>query len=149
LSYSKILVGTDGSPPSLESVRHAATIAKAYGADLVVMCAYQPVDEATIDRWRLEAPEEMSWRLGPTSFAEEAVERGRKTAADIGVQARTRIEHGEAADMLITVAELEDADLIVVGNRGMSGASRFVMGSVPNNVSHHAPCDVLIVKTYP
>jgi nucleotide-binding universal stress UspA family protein len=148
VSYRKILVGTDGSPPSLESVRHAATIAKASKAELVVMCAYQPVDEATIQRWRDEAPTEMGWRLGPTAYAEEAVEKGRKVAADIGVEARTRIEHGEAADMLITVAELEDSDLIVVGNRGMTGASRFVMGSVPNNVSHHAPCDVLIVKTY-
>jgi nucleotide-binding universal stress UspA family protein len=56
-------------------------------------------------------------------------------------------ERGEAAEVLINVAEREDADLIVVGNRGMTGPTRFLLGSVPNKVSHNAPCDVLIVKT--
>jgi nucleotide-binding universal stress UspA family protein len=149
MSYKRILVGTDGSPPSLESVRHAAAIAKASGAELIVLCAYQPVDQATIERWRLEAPEEIGWRLGAATAAEDAVERGRAAAEEMGVSARVRIEHGEPADILVTVAELEDADLVVMGNRGMTGASRFLIGSVPNNVSHHAPCDVLIVKTMP
>jgi nucleotide-binding universal stress UspA family protein len=149
MSYKKILVGTDGSPPSLESVRHAASLAKASGGELVVLCAYQPVDQATIERWRLDAPEEISWRLGAATAAEEAVERARIVAEEMGVAARLRIEHGEPADMLVTVAELEDADLVVMGNRGMTGAARFLIGSVPNNVSHHAPCDVLIVKTMP
>ena len=54
---------------------------------------------------------------------------------------------GEAADALIGVAEETGADLIVVGNRGMSGARRFVLGSVPNTVSHHCPCILLIVDT--
>ncbi|HEV2685574.1 MAG TPA: universal stress protein, partial [Actinomycetota bacterium] len=67
----------------------------------------------------------------------------------IGVDARTRIEQGDPAETILKVAELEDADLIVVGNRGMEGPSRFLLGSVPNVISHHAPCDVLIVKTYP
>lgn len=57
------------------------------------------------------------------------------------------MEEGEAADTLINAAETEGADLIVVGNRGMSGATRFLLGSVPNKVSHHAPCDLMIVKT--
>lgn len=148
MSYKKIVVGTDGSPPSLESVRHAATIAKAAGAELVVVCAYEPVDEATIERWRDEAPTEIAWRLGPTARAETAAEKGREVAAQNGVDARPRIEHGEPADVLIDVADVEGADLIVVGNRGMKGAARFVLGSVPNTISHHAPCDVLIVKTF-
>jgi nucleotide-binding universal stress UspA family protein len=45
------------------------------------------------------------------------------------------------------VAETEGADLIVVGNKGMTGARRFLLGNVPNKVSHHAPCSVLIVRT--
>jgi len=149
MSYKKILVGTDGSPPSLESVRHASFLARIYGAELVILCAYQPVDQATLERWRLEAPEEIAWRLGAATAAEDAVERARLVATEMGVEPRTRIEHGEPAEMLITVADLEDADLVVMGNRGMTGPSRFLVGSVPNNVSHHAPCDVLIVKTMP
>jgi nucleotide-binding universal stress UspA family protein len=56
-------------------------------------------------------------------------------------------ERGEPADALITVAEERGGDLIVVGSKGMSSASRFLLGNVPNKVSHHAPCDVIIVHT--
>jgi nucleotide-binding universal stress UspA family protein len=54
---------------------------------------------------------------------------------------------GDAADALLDVAEQVGADLLVVGNRGMTGARRFVLGSVPNEVSHHSPCSLLIVDT--
>jgi nucleotide-binding universal stress UspA family protein len=77
------------------------------------------------------------------------VESGAKVAREMGVEARTRIEQGDPADTILMVADLEAADLIVVGNRGMTGPTRFLLGSVPNVISHHAPCDVLIVKTYP
>jgi nucleotide-binding universal stress UspA family protein len=149
MSYKRILTGTDGSPPSLEAVRHAATVAKASGAELVIIAVYRPVDPVTVEQWKEQAPEEFAWRLGPASPAEGAVERGAQTAHELGVEARTRIEQGDPADTILKVAELEDADLIVVGNRGMEGPSRFLLGSVPNVISHHAPCDVLIVKTYP
>ena len=55
--------------------------------------------------------------------------------------------HGDPAEALISVAEAVDADLVVVGNRGMTGMTRFVLGSVPNKVSHHCPCSLLIVNT--
>jgi nucleotide-binding universal stress UspA family protein len=54
---------------------------------------------------------------------------------------------GEAAEVLIDVATAQSADVIVVGNRGMTGAKRFLLGSVPNRVAHHAPCSVLVVRT--
>jgi nucleotide-binding universal stress UspA family protein len=54
---------------------------------------------------------------------------------------------GEPAEALLELAEKLQADLIVVGNRGMSGMKRFLLGSVPNKISHHAPCSVLIVNT--
>ena len=149
MSYKRILTGTDGSPPSLEGVRHAAAVAKASGAELVIMCVYRPVDPVTVEQWKEQAPDEFAWRLGPASPAEGAVERGVAVAKEMGVVARTRVEQGDPADTILKVAELEDADLIVVGNRGMEGPSRFLLGSVPNVISHHAPCDVLIVKTYP
>ena len=64
MSYKRILTGTDGSPPSLEGVRHAATVAKAYGAELVIMCVYRPVDPVTVEQWKEQAPDEFAWRLG-------------------------------------------------------------------------------------
>ena len=48
---------------------------------------------------------------------------------------------------ILDVAEEQGADLIVVGNKGMTGAKRFLLGSVPNKVSHHAPCSVMIIRT--
>ena len=147
MAYKKILVGTDGSPPSLKSVREAAGLAKAMGSELIVVCAYEPVDQATLERWKDEAPAEFGWRFSPTSGAETAAEKGREAAEEMGVTPRAVIEPGEAADALIRVAEREGVELLVVGNRGMAGATRFLLGSVPNKVSHHAPCDVLIVHT--
>lgn len=145
--YKRILVGTDGSPPSLKSVREAARLAKAAGAELIVLCAYGQLDHGTIERWREEAPEEISWRFTPSTIADEAIVKGESAAAEEGVVPRVLTFQGEAAEALIRIAEQEDADLIVVGNRGMTGPTRFLLGSVPNKVSHNAPCDVLIVKT--
>jgi nucleotide-binding universal stress UspA family protein len=54
---------------------------------------------------------------------------------------------GDPADAILDVAEEQKADLIVVGNKGMTGAKRFLLGSVPNKVSHHAPCSVMIIRT--
>jgi nucleotide-binding universal stress UspA family protein len=66
---------------------------------------------------------------------------------DAGLDVETFAREGDPADAILDVAEERDADLIVVGNKGMTGARRFLLGSVPNKVSHHAPCSVLIVRT--
>jgi len=52
-----------------------------------------------------------------------------------------------AGERLRAAAEEREADLIIVGNKGMTGAKRFLLGSVPNKISHHAPCSVLIIRT--
>ena len=59
----------------------------------------------------------------------------------------TYARQGDPADAILDVAEEQEADLIVVGNKGMTGAKRFLLGSVPNKISHHAPCSVLIIRT--
>jgi nucleotide-binding universal stress UspA family protein len=147
VSYRRILVGTDGSPPSLKSVREAAMIAKGMNAELLVMTAYEPPGQETLERWKSEAPAESSWRPDPSVGAEEAVEKALEAAREFGVDAKPLVERGEAGEALIRVAEREGVDLMVVGNRGMAGPTRFLLGSVPNKVSHYAPCDLLIVKT--
>jgi nucleotide-binding universal stress UspA family protein len=62
-------------------------------------------------------------------------------------QIETYARVGDAADAILDVAEEHKCDLIVVGNKGMTGAKRFLLGSVPNKVSNHAPCSVLIIRT--
>ena len=66
-------------------------------------------------------------------------------ARDVACSPHSR--QGDPADAILDVAEETSADLIVVGNKGMTGAKRFLLGSVPNKVSHHAPCSVLIIRT--
>jgi len=147
MSYRKILVGTDGSPPSLTSVREAAHLAKEMGAELFILTAFEPADQATVERWKDEAPAEFAWRFSASTVAEESVQKGVEAAKELGVVATPVVEPGEAGDALIRAAEREGVDLMVVGNRGMAGPTRFLLGSVPNKVSHHAPCDLMIVKT--
>jgi nucleotide-binding universal stress UspA family protein len=69
------------------------------------------------------------------------------SAAGSGVSVRTKTAEGDAATLLIQEAEEGGYDLLVVGNKGMTGATRFFLGSVPNKVSHHVPCALLIVRT--
>src|SRR5687767_11281201 len=78
---------------------------------------------------------------------DSALARLSKELAGDGVAVKTHGMAGDPADALIDIAENVKADLIVVGNRGMGGVKRFVLGSVPNKISHHAPCSVLIVHT--
>ena len=70
-----------------------------------------------------------------------------RASQEAGVEVETFAREGDPADAILDVAEERDADLIVVGNKGMTGAKRFLLGSVPNKVSHHAPCSVLIIRT--
>jgi nucleotide-binding universal stress UspA family protein len=74
---------------------------------------------------------------------DEAAGRLREAGLEVEIHAR----EGDPADAILDVAEEEGADLIVVGNKGMTGAKRFLLGSVPNKVSHHAPCSVMIIRT--
>jgi nucleotide-binding universal stress UspA family protein len=148
-AYRTILVGTDGSATSLESVRAAAALAKAEGSTLVIVSAFWPLDQRVVEQWQQEAGQELAWRFSSSAHADVAVDKARAVAAEQGVDARTRIESGEAALVLTQVADAENADLLVVGNRGMTGKTRFLLGNVPNKVSHHPPSDVMIVKTTP
>jgi nucleotide-binding universal stress UspA family protein len=88
-----------------------------------------------------------SYLEGAVADAESHIERVASDMADRGVAVTGRVCATGAADALIETAEQVEADLIVVGSRGMTGAKRLLLGSVPNGVSHHAPCSVLIVRT--
>jgi nucleotide-binding universal stress UspA family protein len=147
MPYRSVLVGTDGSEGATRAVRHAALLAKAHGARLTVLSAFQPDPTATA-RAQEEAPEEIKWRITDAAAADEHAEAGRRAALELGVaDVRVRAEPGDAAEALVNAADDTGADVIVVGSKGMTSAARFLLGAVPNKVSHHAPCDVLIVHT--
>jgi nucleotide-binding universal stress UspA family protein len=142
--YSSIVVGTDGSDTAREAVIQAAEMARATGARLVVVSAYAPVTAKVASGG---APEAADWNVGSDVLVEGVLSDAKSATAASGISVETRAIRGDAADGIIEVAEQEGADLIVVGNKGMTGARRFLLGSVPNKVSHHAPCSVLIVRT--
>jgi nucleotide-binding universal stress UspA family protein len=146
MPYRNVVVGTDGSETATEAVRHAAQLAAASGARLTVVTAFSPKAAAVVEDVA-EIPEEIRWRITESAHADELAGGACELARGLGVKdVRARSEKGAPAEALIEVAEDTGGDVIVVGSKGMAGAGRF-LGSVPNTVSHHAPCDVLIVST--
>ena len=146
--FASILVGTDGSETATTAVRYAIDIARELGARLQIVSAYEPVSDQRPRAARVEMPEDLQWMVNPREDVLAMLRSAREEAQGAGVeQVETFARQGDAADAIIDVAEEQRSDLIVVGNRGMTGAKRFLLGSVPNKVSHHAPCSVLIVRT--
>jgi nucleotide-binding universal stress UspA family protein len=146
--FESIVVGTDGSPTATIAVRHAIELAQRDGARLHIVSAYEPVSNQRLRVERLEVPKDVQWMVSPREDVLEVLDQSCREAEEAGVtQVETFARQGDAADAIIDVAEEQTADLIVVGNKGMTGAKRFLLGSVPNKVSHHAPCSVLIVRT--
>ena len=145
--FRSILVGTDGSATAATAVRQAVELAGALGAELRIVCAYEPVPQSRLRAEAESAPRDAEWMLGPREDVDATLGAASDEAAAAGVQAQTFARQGDPADAILDVAEETGADLIVIGNKGMTGAKRFLLGSVPNKVSHHAPCSVLIIRT--
>jgi nucleotide-binding universal stress UspA family protein len=146
MSKDPIVVGTDGSATAQVAVDRAGDMAQALGVDIHVVSSYA---STSAGEWMAAA--------GGVAVADVAMERGQARAEEIVASARdqlsarglrvlTHVCCGEPAQALVTIAHDENAQIIVVGNRGMTGARR-VLGSVPNRVAHHARCGVLIVPT--
>jgi nucleotide-binding universal stress UspA family protein len=146
--YGSIVVGTDGSDTAKEAVRQAAELAKSLGANVLLVSAYEPVPESRLRQERNEVPTDVSWMVNPREDVQAVLDEEAERLKATGVAVvETYAREGDPADAILDVAEEKDADLIVVGNKGMTGARRFLLGSVPNKVSHHAPCNVMIVRT--
>jgi nucleotide-binding universal stress UspA family protein len=145
--FKSIVVGTDGSDTATVAVRQAVDMAAAVGATLELVSAYAPVPEQRLRTERLGAPEDMQWVINPRQEVEGSLSGAADIAREAGVKVFTHAREGDPADAILDVAEEVEADLVMVGNKGMTGAKRFLLGSVPNKVSHHAPCSVLIVRT--
>jgi nucleotide-binding universal stress UspA family protein len=145
--FKSIVVGTDGSDTATEAVRQAADLAHTVGAKLELVSAYEPVPAQRLREERRQAPEDMQWAISPREDVDATLAAAAELARGIGVAVDVYARQGDPADAILDVAEEREADLIVVGNKGMTGAKRFLLGSVPNKVSHHAPCSVLIIRT--
>jgi nucleotide-binding universal stress UspA family protein len=146
--FATILVGTDGSETAATAVSEAAELAARLGARLLIVSAYAPVSDQRLRAERQALPGDAQWMIGPREDVLALLDAARASAMESGLSAvETFARQGDPADAIIDVAEEQNCDLIVVGNKGMTGAKRFLLGSVPNKISHHAPCSVLIVRT--
>jgi nucleotide-binding universal stress UspA family protein len=145
--FGSIVVGTDGSETAGEAVRQATELAKAVGAKINLVSAFEPVGNQRLREERQQVPEDMSWMVNQREDVDATLRDAAEQIGQAGVEVETFARQGDPADAILDVAEENGADLIVVGNKGMSGAKRFLLGSVPNKVSHHAPCSVMIIRT--
>jgi nucleotide-binding universal stress UspA family protein len=145
--FTRIVVGTDGSDTAGEAVRQAIDLAKLAGAKLDIISAFAPIPASKVEGQQLDAPADVQHEIGPREDVNLVLDTAASLARKEGLEVQTHPVQDDPADAILDVAEKTGADLIVVGNRGMTGARRFLLGSVPNNVSHHAPCSVIIVRT--
>lgn len=145
--FQQIVVGTDGSETAGKAVGQAAELAAAVNATLLIVSAFEPVSGTRLREEAEQAPDDVRWMVNPREDVDSTLNAAVEVALERGAESRTFARQGDPADAILDVAEEQGADLIVVGNKGMTGAKRFLLGSVPNKVSHHAPCSVLIVRT--
>src|SRR5204863_10045047 len=144
--FSSIVVGIDGSDTAREAVRQATVLAHSIGARIELVSAYEPVTDARL-RESIAVPEDLHWIINPREDVEATLEEAAARIREAGVAVEVFARQGDPADAILDVAEERGSDLIVVGNKGMTGAKRFLLGSVPNTVSHHAPSSALIIRT--
>ena len=145
--FKSIVVGTDGSDTAGKAVEEAIALARALGASIELVSAYEPVAGQRLREEARDAPQDLQWMVNPREDVDATLREACEAIEAAGVAVTPYSREGDPADAILDVAEERGADLIVVGNKGMTGAKRFLLGSVPNKVSHHAPCSVLIVRT--
>lgn len=145
--FSTIVVGTDGSETAGKAVAKATDLAAETGARLLIVSAFEPVSGTRLREESQQLPADLQWTVNPREDVDATLEEAAGAARDRDLPVELFARQGDPADAILDVAEEQRADLIVVGNKGMTGAKRFLLGSVPNKVSHHAPCSVLIIRT--
>jgi nucleotide-binding universal stress UspA family protein len=145
--FASMVVGTDGSGTASEAVRQATELAMQLSAKVHLVSAYEPVPEGRLREERDQVPDDLQWMVNPREDVNETLTQAAQVLQAKGIEVEIHAREGDPADAILDVAEETNADLIVVGNKGMTGAKRFLLGSVPNKVSHHAPCSVMIIRT--
>ena len=145
--YTTILVGTDGSESSFRAVDRAAEVAAAAGATLLLACAYRPMSAREVQDAQAALGGE-SYKVSGSTPAEDSLRDAADRARRAGARdVETMALEGDPVDQLLHAAKRRNADLVVVGNRGLNSLAGRLLGSVPADISHRASCDVLIVQT--
>jgi len=146
-AYRTVVVGTDGSDSSLRAVDRAASIASAADARLVIACAYYPATEREVQR-AAEALRDEAYQVVGSAPAEDTLQTAHDRAVAAGARNIVKIPVvGAPVEALLELVGDQQADLLVVGNRGLNTLTGRLLGSVPSDTARRASCDVLIVHT--
>ncbi|GAB3908201.1 universal stress protein [Kibdelosporangium lantanae] len=147
-AYQTIVVGTDGSDSSYRAVDKAASVAADSGATLVIACAYEPASQREVDHAQDELGSDVAYQVVGSAPAEDTVRTASERAARKGARkVETVIVVGEPVPTLTNLVRERNADLLVVGNRGLNTLAGRILGSVPSEVARKSGVDVLIVHT--
>ncbi len=142
-TFRKIAVATDGSETALKAVAVAVDLAARYEAELLVFTAYQPLPRQPLAEDK-HLPADVQWQPSAHEDVAAVLDRASELAHARSIEPKTVAREGEPARVICDLAEELGADLLVIGNKGMNHR---LLGSVPNTVSHHAPCSIVIAKT--
>lgn len=146
-AYKKIVVGTDGSDTSMRAVDRAGALAGDSGAELIIVCAYEPNKRKDVEAASDELKDEAYLVVGSSpaeSVLRDAASRARSGGA---ANVETLAVQGEPVDVLDQAVADSRADLLVVGNVGLNTLTGRILGSVPQSVARRSGVDVLIVHT--
>jgi nucleotide-binding universal stress UspA family protein len=140
-----IVVGTDGSETARMALEEAVRLAKALGVELHVVSAFKPLRGAKISGAAEGAAK--VWAPLPDSQVEATLSEAAALVRARDVKVTTHAVRRDPVEALLEVAGEVEAGMVVVGSKGMHGATRLTLGNVPNHLSHKARCNVLIVAT--
>jgi nucleotide-binding universal stress UspA family protein len=141
LMLATIAVGTDGSETASKAVAVAVEMARRFDAELVLLSAFKDSRNPSGPRGTAV---ELQWVSNVDARVREMLSRAEQELREQKIECRTMIDEGDPAEVLVRLAEECNADLLVIGNKGLQ---RRILGSVPNTVTHKAPCSVYVVKT--
>lgn len=142
--FKTIAVGTDGTDTADKAVDVAFDIAERFAARLLIFSAYKPVSRKQLAAEHGQMPEEMQWKINEAELVDATLARALRRAQERGLEGETVAREGDPAGVLCELAAEHNADLLVIGNKGMD---RRVFGSVPRSVCQNAPCSVVVAKT--
>src|SRR3954467_3750024 len=145
--FDRIVVGTDGSETATDAVATAVELAKLSKAKLEIVSAYEPIPQSRLREEGEGISGDVSYAVNPREDVQLVLDNAAAVAKKEKVDVVTHPREGDPPAAIRGVAAGHDGGLVLIGNKGMTGARRFLLGSVPNKISHHAPCDVWIVKT--
>ena len=138
--YASIIVAVDGSEQSMLALDHARAIAECFRSKLILVNAFPHTSDL---RDSIEYNNLVALRI---KKGEEIIETARKLLGQTSIEVDEELLEGPAAEAILSAAATRNADLIVMGSRGMGSLKGIVFGSVSTKIAHYAPCPVMVVR---